>query len=118
MYFHISSIYVLYSSANKVQLLLVTIILLSHVVFRESENLLKLCNCNPPRLYGYSNISLLYFGGFPLPRKSVVVFSYCSTYIWEGLGRDNRMWVIMLDTRLFNTEIFPCDTYCVLLKYK
>ena len=70
-------------------------------------NLSKSCTCKPPNLDAYSNISFLYLAGIHLRRRSFVILLYWSIYSFEGFGRDSRMCVIMLQTRLFSTDIFP-----------
>ena len=35
---------------------------------------------------------------------------------WDGLGRDSRMCVIILDIKLLNTEIFPFIVRCLLFR--
>ena len=62
---------------------------------------------NPPNFEEYSSIYFIYFGVFPLHKKSAII-----TYSVDGFGRDKRMSVIMLDTRLSYTEIFPVIVGC------
>ena len=91
-----------------VQLLFVKLHLLIQVVFNDIANLFIVYSCNPPSLEGCSKISFLYFASFPLHRKSLVISSYSSIYFPDGLGRDSRICVIMLETMLLNTDTFPC----------
>ena len=58
----------------------VHISLLIQVAFRDIENLIILCNCNPPKLDGNSSISFRYFARLPLQRKSNIIASKLSIY--------------------------------------
>ena len=92
-----------------VPLLFVNILLLNLVLLGDMANLSKLCNCSPPNFDGYSNNSLLYIVGFPFHKKSFNYHIVILFYVFSGrvFGRDRRISVIMLGSRLLITESFP-----------